>query len=338
MIENGNLPPVTSPVWKDLAIPIETLPNLRRVDCRGKLYRSSRQDLLSRADTEKLKELRIQSVIDFRSKSEYKVANGDKIYDQNSAILEVVIPKAKGSGQSTTTKQIISVNVKPVKVKSLKGIQNKEIKNLQTLNDDHHSAINRKRFLLDFFKLHFVWTVFNRIPLYKRLFSILYLIVDILFRTHFRYFIRYFAKETLNPAGLLSSYIDMIELSGTQICLALRILSDPSNLPALVSCAHGKDRTGIVVAMVLSLLGKSDDYIAEEYALSEIGLDPIRPRVHQEIVGRTRMDESFTHARRETMDGLLQYIHKTYGSVPNYLESIGFGKEDQKKLLQSFQE
>ncbi|XP_041457504.1 uncharacterized protein LOC121409660 [Lytechinus variegatus] len=332
MIENGNLPPVTSPVWKDLAIPIETLPNLRRVDSRGKLYRSSRQDLLSRADTEKLKELRIQSVIDFRSKSEYKVANGDKIYDQNSTILEVVIPKAKGSGQST--KQI-SVNVKPVK--SLSGFQNKEIKNSQTLSDNH-SAINRKRFLLDFFKLHFVWTVFNRIPLYKRLFSILYLIVDILFRTHFRYFIRYFAKETLNPAGLLSSYIDMIELSGTQICLALRILSDPSNLPALVSCAHGKDRTGIVVAMVLSLLGKSDDYIAEEYALSEIGLDPIRPRVHQEIVGRTRMDESFTHARRETMDGLLQYIHKTYGSVPNYLESIGFGKEDQKKLLQSFQE
>ena len=50
----------------------------------------------------------------------------------------------------------------------------------------------------------------------------------------------------------------------------LRTLSNPENLPALVSCAHGKDRTGIVTAMILSILGKSDEYIAEEYAMSEV--------------------------------------------------------------------
>lgn len=334
MVVNEILTPAAgTPVWKDLALPLETLPNLRRVDSRGKLYRSSRQDLLSRADTERLNDLGIRSVVDFRSKSEYKAASGDKIFDQNSSILEVIIPK----GQSSA-KRICDVSTKPVKMKYLKAIKNNEAPTLDGCNSTYHSAITRKRFLLDFFKFHFVWTVFNRIPLYKRLISLVYLIVDILFRTHFRYFIRYFAKETLNPAGLLSSYIDMIELSGAQICLALRILSDPANLPALVNCAHGKDRTGIVIAMVLSLLGKSDDYIAEEYALSEIGLDPIRSRVHQEIVERTNMDESFTHAKRETMDGLLQYIRKTYSTVPNYLESIGFGREDQEKLLQSLRD
>ena len=52
--------------------------------------------------------------------------------------------------------------------------------------------------------------------------------------------------------------------------VALRLLSEPDNLPALISCAHGKDRTGIVVALVQSLLGRSTDYIAEEYAMSEV--------------------------------------------------------------------
>ena len=214
MVVNDNLTPADgTPVWKDLALPIETLPNLRRVDSRGRLYRSSRQDLLSREDTERLNDLGIRSVVDFRSKSEYKAASGDKIFDQNSSILEVIIPK----GQSST-KRMCDVSTKPVKMKYLKAIKNKEALTLDACNSTH-SAITRKRFLLDFFKLHFVWTVFNRIPLYKRLISLLYLIVDILFRTHFRYFIRYFAQETLNPAGLLSSYIDMIELSGAQICL-----------------------------------------------------------------------------------------------------------------------
>lgn len=130
----------------------------------------------------------------------------------------------------------------------------------------------------------------------------------------------------------------MVELSGRQICLALRIISEPANLPTLLSCAHGKDRTGIVVAMVLSLLGKSDDYIIKEYALSEIGLDPIRSRVYREIVEQRNIDESFTHAQPETMQGLLHYIHQKYGTVPDYLESIGFSRREQLKLVQSLQE
>ena len=54
------------------------------------------------------------------------------------------------------------------------------------------------------------------------------------------------------------------------VSIALRILSDPANLPAIISCAIGKDRTGIVVALVLALLGKSDEYIVQEYVLSEV--------------------------------------------------------------------
>ncbi len=52
---------------------------------------------------------------------------------------------------------------------------------------------------------------------------------------------------------------------------ALKILSDPNNLPAVLNCAHGKDRTGIVAALVLGCLGKPKEFIALEYAKSEVG-------------------------------------------------------------------
>lgn len=50
----------------------------------------------------------------------------------------------------------------------------------------------------------------------------------------------------------------------------LRLLTQPEVLPALVNCAIGKDRTGILIALVQSVLGHSDDYIADDYALSEV--------------------------------------------------------------------
>ena len=50
----------------------------------------------------------------------------------------------------------------------------------------------------------------------------------------------------------------------------MKILSKPENLPAMINCAHGKDRTGLVTALTLSCLGKSKEYIALDYSRSEV--------------------------------------------------------------------
>jgi len=52
--------------------------------------------------------------------------------------------------------------------------------------------------------------------------------------------------------------------------LALKLLTDPENIPAMLNCAHGKDRTGIVSALVLACLGKSKEEIVLDYAKSEV--------------------------------------------------------------------
>ena len=41
-------------------------------------------------------------------------------------------------------------------------------------------------------------------------------------------------------------------------------------------CTAGKDRTGVLAALILSLCGVDDETIAREYALTELGLAPLR--------------------------------------------------------------
>ena len=51
---------------------------------------------------------------------------------------------------------------------------------------------------------------------------------------------------------------------------ALRLLTDPDNVPAMINCAHGKDRTGVVAALALWCAGWSKDEIVADYAQSQV--------------------------------------------------------------------
>lgn len=50
-------------------------------------------------------------------------------------------------------------------------------------------------------------------------------------------------------------------------------MSDPARLPVLIHCEQGKDRTGVVIAMILSACGVDRDVILDDYSKSREGLD-----------------------------------------------------------------
>jgi protein-tyrosine phosphatase len=74
--------------------------------------------------------------------------------------------------------------------------------------------------------------------------------------------------------GLGAEYRYMIDECGAPIGAAVRELCAPGALPALVHCAAGQDRTGIVIALVLAVLGVPDEVIGADYSLSSVYLDP----------------------------------------------------------------
>ena len=54
-----------------------------------------------------------------------------------------------------------------------------------------------------------------------------------------------------------------------ELSRALLVLADPSAMPTLVHCTHGKDRTGTLVALALYVCGVPPTLIAEDYAKSD---------------------------------------------------------------------
>ena len=65
---------------------------------------------------------------------------------------------------------------------------------------------------------------------------------------------------------MVELYGAMLRAAGTAIGRTLEITADPEAQPLVFHCAAGKDRTGIIAALLLSILGVSDDVIAQDYA------------------------------------------------------------------------
>jgi protein tyrosine/serine phosphatase len=94
----------------------------------------------------------------------------------------------------------------------------------------------------------------------------------------------------------------------------------------LVHCHGGKDRTGIVVALLLSLVGVPRETIAHDYSLSEGLLEPVHSAWLEEqsrAEGRPVERPRWMSSRPETLLGVLDYLDHTYGSVQGYLQAAG---------------
>jgi protein-tyrosine phosphatase len=133
-------------------------------------------------------------------------------------------------------------------------------------------------------------------------------------------------------ADLGAEYRYMIDECGDSIGAAVLALCAPGALPALVHCAAGQDRTGIVIALVLAVLGVPDEIIGADYSLSVVYLDPDSAA----MIGRLKaagLDDSVTaeslsnHAR-PILSVLAWARASGGGSVPGYLTAHGVGTPD----------
>ena len=55
-------------------------------------------------------------------------------------------------------------------------------------------------------------------------------------------------------------------------------------------CIAGKDRTGVAVALILGVAGVPPSYISHEYALTRIGIEPVREFLTNKFTGGRALD------------------------------------------------
>jgi protein-tyrosine phosphatase len=106
-----------------------------------------------------------------------------------------------------------------------------------------------------------------------------------------------------------------------------------SRYPVLVHCTQGKDRTGLIVALLLLLLEVPLEAVTHDYHLSETELLPERESRLAEMkeMGFT---EDFALAPMNWMPKLVDHLNTEYGGLKEYLHSIGFEQESQLRLVE----
>ena len=105
-----------------------------------------------------------------------------------------------------------------------------------------------------------------------------------------------------------------------------RFLSQPENLPAVVHCTKGKDRTGFASALLLLALGVPEESVYEDYLLTNRYLESFRDFVLRWVplysFFRTDPDDlrPLLEARRSYLQASLDAIVELHGSIDAYLE------------------
>jgi len=124
---------------------------------------------------------------------------------------------------------------------------------------------------------------------------------------------------------LTDRYFLLAQVAQQPIAGVIATLAD-TDAPAVFHCAAGKDRTGVLSAVLLGLLGVPDQVIVADYAATQENLDAIIERLmstegyHSML---SALPPDTLHAEPETMLIFLERMRAAYGSMEGYARACG---------------
>lgn len=149
--------------------------------------------------------------------------------------------------------------------------------------------------------------------------------------------------SAMNPAELAHAdfaarhYRHIVTAGMAALRVAIEALAAPGALPAVFHCAAGKDRTGVLAALVLRLLGVPAAAVADEYALSEIGTARWEASLAAGNPDDTQaawsyVPPSMLTAEKRTMLRFLRLLDADYGSVHDFARRARISTETVDRL------
>ncbi len=134
-------------------------------------------------------------------------------------------------------------------------------------------------------------------------------------------------------ARIHGSYRNMLDRRGRKFGEALHVMAQPGALPAMYHCMAGQDRTGLISALLLGLVGVPEETIAADYTLTAEYRNYAYLNSNPEPLGMGPTDFTLEGYRAqscppEVMLDTLDYLGERYGGVEPYVRSIGVTDSD----------
>jgi len=125
----------------------------------------------------------------------------------------------------------------------------------------------------------------------------------------------------INVDFMIKGYIHNIEEHADTWAEVIKQLANSEHLPLVFHCTAGKDRAGTCAALILLLLGVSEDTVIEDHSLSNIYIERILDRINRYVhslgVDPEAVRPYFT-APKECAIALTDHIRHKYGTACNY--------------------
>jgi len=132
---------------------------------------------------------------------------------------------------------------------------------------------------------------------------------------------------------VLNSYIEMLE-GKEQIKKVFNVIAEAKG-GVIYYCTAGKDRTGVITALILKLLGVDDKDIVVDYVVSGIYIKEMIQEFAEKMKDKKDIFEVIK-PKDKTMFDLLEYIANEYDSVEKYLISCGVEEKEILKIKNKY--
>lgn len=134
-------------------------------------------------------------------------------------------------------------------------------------------------------------------------------------------------RQTDFEKMMFDQYADFVILFKLQFSSLLKIISQKENLPVLIHCTGGKDRTGFACALIMAVLGLPKEVIVHDYLVSNNCISDLERMLGSALLfmrffGVTREKlMPLIEVRKEFLENAFETIKKEYGSFRKYLNT-----------------
>ncbi|NMC40287.1 MAG: tyrosine-protein phosphatase [Bacteroidales bacterium] len=154
--------------------------------------------------------------------------------------------------------------------------------------------------------------------------------------------IRPLIKRNFNPDEIDKTinelYLEIIDAAGPVLAKIAGLLLIPDKTPLLIHCQAGKDRTGILAAMLQMIAGAEKEEIVRDYMASN---DSLVPYFSRKLSIRTILtfglfpSAAILHAvkqKERDIETVIERIEERYGGIKEYISVSGFNVSDFDRL------
>jgi protein tyrosine/serine phosphatase len=122
-------------------------------------------------------------------------------------------------------------------------------------------------------------------------------------------------------------YFEYLARPGSPVADAVRLLIQPGTLPALFHCAAGKDRTGVLAALVLDLVGVPRETIVADYLLTNNRIEMIKRRLIALGTYRESADRDIS-VQASTMVSFFERLDGQWGGTVEWARAAGLTDDE----------